>query len=104
MAENAKRLRRQFTFIAQRFPALAGTIRKLQSPNARFVRVPIAILLVIGGVFSFLPVLGIWMLPLGLMVLALDIPILQRPVGRIMVWARRQLGRWFKPKKKPGSV
>ncbi|MBB5091027.1 hypothetical protein HNQ68_001551 [Pseudochrobactrum saccharolyticum] len=28
--------------------------------------------LIVGGVFSFLPVLGVWMLPLGLIILSRD--------------------------------
>ena len=76
----------------------------MQSPKARLVRIPIAILLVIGGVFSFLPLLGLWMIPLGLMLLAIDLPILQGPVVRMIVWSRRQLGRWFRPKKKPDTT
>jgi hypothetical protein len=30
--------------------------------------------LIVGGIFGFLPVLGFWMLPLGLIVVALGIP------------------------------
>ena len=33
------------------------------------VRFFIGLLLIIGGIFSFLPVLGIWMLPLGVVVM-----------------------------------
>jgi hypothetical protein len=33
-------------------------------------RIPLAILLIFGGIFSFLPVLGLWMLPLGLVLFA----------------------------------
>ena len=50
-----------------------------------------AVLLILGGVFSFLPVLGLWMLPLGLMVLAVDIPPLKRPVGNFLVRGQRWL-------------
>jgi hypothetical protein len=53
------------------------------------VRIPLAILLLLGGVFSFLPVLGLWMLPLGLLVLAVDIPPLRRPVGDAIVRLQR---------------
>lgn len=44
----------------------------------------------IGGILSFLPVLGIWMLPLGLILLAIDLPILQRPVGHTIIVGQRK--------------
>jgi len=47
--------------------------------------------MVFGGVLSFLPILGIWMLPLGLMLLAIDFPPLQRPVA----WAIIRGQRWW---------
>ena len=53
-------------------------------------RIPVGIFLVIASVFSFLPVLGLWMLPLGLMLLAVDVPFLKRPTGRALVWLGQQ--------------
>ncbi len=42
-------------------------------------RLPIGILLICGGVLGFLPVLGFWMIPLGLVVAAMDVrPLWQR--------------------------
>jgi hypothetical protein len=37
------------------------------------VRLLVGLLLMVGGVFGFLPVLGFWMIPLGLGVAALDV-------------------------------
>jgi hypothetical protein len=42
------------------------------------------VLLVIGGCLGFLPILGFWMLPLGLLLIGLDIPPLHR---RLVAWA-----------------
>ena len=42
-------------------------MRGLRHPKARYIRIPVAVLSIVGGVFSFLPVLGLWMLPLGLL-------------------------------------
>lgn len=39
-------------------------------PGARLL---VGILLMVGGVFGFLPVLGFWMFPLGIAVAALDV-------------------------------
>ncbi len=44
----------------------------LPIPKTRIMRVFVGILLIIGGVFSFLPILGVWMIPLGLVFLAVD--------------------------------
>lgn len=46
------------------------------------MRVPLAIVLVAGGFVGFLPVLGFWMLPPGLALLAFDLPVLRRPMAR----------------------
>ena len=43
----------------------------------------LGILLIVGGVFGFLPILGFWMIPLGAAFIALDIPPLRR---RLMKW------------------
>ena len=39
-----------------------------------------------GGFFSFLPILGVWMLPLGLMLIAQDLPFLQKPLVKAFKW------------------
>jgi hypothetical protein len=51
-------------------------------------------LLVLGGLFSFLPVLGIWMLPLGLLLLAFDIQALKPTVGWALCRGERGWRRW----------
>lgn len=44
----------------------------LPVPKTKLMRLFVGALLIIGGVFSFLPLLGFWMLPLGLLYLAVD--------------------------------
>lgn len=66
-------------------------LQRLRAPGARWVRIPIGILLICGGFLWFLPVLGFWMLPLGLVLLSLDVPILKHPVARALDWLDR---RW----------
>jgi hypothetical protein len=44
------------------------------------LRILAGLLFVVGGVFGFLPILGFWMIPVGLLLIALDIPRLRRPV------------------------
>jgi hypothetical protein len=43
-------------------------------------------LLICGGIVSVLPGFGIWMLPLGLLFIALDVPFLRKPVGHSTIW------------------
>ncbi|MDG1128157.1 MAG: hypothetical protein P8N68_03575 [Paracoccaceae bacterium] len=45
-------------------------VRRRVPPGLRLV---VGLLLILGGVFGFLPVLGFWMIPLGLGVAALDV-------------------------------
>jgi hypothetical protein len=42
------------------------------------------------GIFSFLPVLGLWMRPLGLLLFAQGLPMLQKPTARMLGWIERQ--------------
>ena len=63
-------------------------------PASRLARVGIGILLIAGGLLGFLPVLGFWMIPLGLLVLSVDIPVVRR-------WRRQaavRTGVWLKPR------
>jgi hypothetical protein len=75
---------------------------KLRDPERRWLRVPIGIALILGGTVGFLPVLGFWMIPLGLSLLALDFPAaakanrwIERKARAGLLWARRRgmLGR-----------
>jgi hypothetical protein len=89
MAKDKQRLRRQFDALARGVPAARRPIERLLEDRMRLVRIPAAILLIIGGFLSVLPVLGIWMLPLGLMLLAVDIPALRPAVSAGMIRLRR---------------
>ncbi len=71
-------------------PRLARFVGWLRKPSSRLVRIPLAIVLMAGGIFSFLPVLGLWMLPLGLLLFAQDIPMLQKPTARTLGWIERK--------------
>ena len=54
---------------------------RLRQPEAVWVRVPAGIALTGGGMLGFLPVLGFWMLPIGLALLAYDVPPMRRPLA-----------------------
>jgi len=71
----------------------------LRDPEARWIRIPLGVLFVLGGLLWFLPVLGIEMLPIGLLLIAQDVPFLRGPVGRLTLWLERKwsaLRRWWK--------
>jgi hypothetical protein len=56
---------RRLELLIRRLPRrLRDAVRWLRQPAARW-RLPVDLLLIVGGVFSILPVLGLWMLPLG---------------------------------------
>ncbi len=58
-------------------------------PRNRLVRTVVGLLLLIGGVLGFLPILGFWMIPLGLIVLSVDFPFVRRFRRRLAVrWGR----------------
>jgi len=108
-SKNSARLDRLYDRLGRQFPAVSGLLRWAQRPSSRLLRIPLGVLLVLGGVFSFLPVLGLWMLPLGLMLLAVDFPPLQGPVAWTIIkgqrWAskrRRRKAAASRPAK-PGS-
>lgn len=74
----------------QKLPRVfARLIDWVRRPTSRLVRLPVGGLLVLGGVFGFLPVLGFWMLPLGLILIARDVPALEPPLARLFAWINR---------------
>lgn len=76
---------------ADRLPRwMARSICWLWRPSARWVRIPVGILLILAGIVGFLPILGFWMVPLGLMVMAKDLPPLQPAMVRLLDWVERK--------------
>ncbi len=59
-------------------------------PRSRIARIIIGVLLIIGGFLGFLPVLGFWMIPLGLLVLSVDLPVVRRWRRQLDVWWERR--------------
>ena len=63
---------------------LQKIIHWLHRPKRRWVRIPVGLLLITGSFLSILPFFGLWMLPLGLVLLAEDIPPLRRVRDRLL--------------------
>ncbi len=72
----------------------AGSVRigryTLPLPRSPFLRITIGVLLMIGGLFSILPIFGLWMIPLGMLILSIDIPRVRRWRRRFAVWFHRR--------------
>jgi len=79
---------------------LGAAVRFLRQPSGRWLRIPAGVLLIVGGIFSFLPILGLWMLPLGFVLLAEDLPVLRSWRSRILDWIERRHPQWLEPKSK----
>src|SRR5688572_23021627 len=69
---------------------VARLLRWLRQPKERVARWSVGILLIVLSFFSFLPVIGIEFLPIGLMLIAQDVPFLRKPVARVMMWLERK--------------
>ena len=59
-------------------------MQKVRSPAVKPYRIPAGIALTAGGIVGFLPILGFWMVPLGLAVLAQDVPVMRPPLARLL--------------------
>ena len=64
--------------------------RHFHLPQSKPIRIGLGILLVAGGLVGFLPVLGFWMVPLGLLVLSVDLPVVRRWRRQLTVWWHRK--------------
>lgn len=63
-------------------------------PSMWVLRVPLALLLICGGILGFLPVLGFWMLPFGALLLAVDFTPIRPAVAGGVVRGRRKVSLW----------
>lgn len=69
--------------------------RELPLPQSRGLRIAIGVLLIVGGILGFLPVLGFWMVPLGLLVLSYEFAVVRNWRRRLALWwhAKRRRSR-----------
>jgi hypothetical protein len=86
--------------IARLPPKLRSAVRWLRQPPSRLARIVAGVLLICGGFLSILPVFGLWMFPLGLILLAEDIPAIQRLRDRLLDWIERRRPHWLGDEKR----
>lgn len=95
MTRDHERLDRIVERYSARLPGwMARFIEWVRRPGFRVPRIVAGILLVLLGFVGFLPVLGFWMVPLGLLLLAQDVTFLRRPVVNAIYWAERKWQTW----------
>jgi purine-cytosine permease-like protein len=66
--------------------------KRIPMPSNIILRVVLGLVFVFGGFLGFLPILGFWMLPLGLLILSIDFP----PVRRFRRRATVLIVGWLK--------
>lgn len=90
--------------LSQKLPdRLRRAVDWLREPSRMWLRLAAAFLLILGGIFSILPVLGLWMLPLGLALLAQDVPWLKVPLEKSARWIEatwNDLLAWWRRRQK----
>ena len=73
---------------------IRSIVRFVRRPSARWLRIPTGLLLTVGGVLWFLPISGLWMLPIGLALLADDVQSLQSLRSRTLDWVEHHRPDW----------
>lgn len=76
--------------------------RRVRLPKSRPLRMGLGFAFVAMGLVGFLPVVGFWMIPVGLVILSVDSPLARRLRRRAEVWMLRRYNRWRR--KDTGSV
>lgn len=83
---------------------VADALRWLRDPRSRWIRLPLGFAMIALSALSFLPVIGLEWLPIGLLLVAQDVPFLRVPAARMMLWLedawRLLRRRWLKWKKR----
>jgi hypothetical protein len=72
-----------------------STVRFVRQPSARWLRIPTGVLLTVGGTLWFLPIAGLWMLPIGLALLADDVQPLRSLRSRTLDWVEHHRPDWL---------
>lgn len=92
MTRDHERLDRIVDKYAAKMPRwMARFVAWIRKPELHWFRLVAGVLLVLFGLIGFLPILGFWMIPLGLALLALDVPFLRAPLARLLAFINGKL-------------
>jgi hypothetical protein len=72
--------------------------KEFSLPDSLLLRLILGVALIFGGVLGFLPIVGFWMIPLGLLVLSVDFAPVRRFRRVSGTWLVRQWRYWFSRK------
>ena len=67
--------------------------KQVAMPRSRLLRIVIGVALIFFGILGFLPILGFWMAPLGILVLSYEFAAVRRFRRRISVWWEKRRRR-----------
>jgi hypothetical protein len=68
--------------------------RHIPLPGRKPLRIALGITFLVGGALAILPLFGLWMLPVGLLILSVDLPWARRWRRRMALW----WGRFWRPR------
>lgn len=89
-----RRFDRQLASLTRRSAMIGRLAAALQGGPGSLLRLPLGLMLILGGCLAILPVFGLWMIPVGLVLLAMDLPALRPFVSAILIRLRRQSAVW----------
>jgi hypothetical protein len=96
MSHLKKELDEHLEQFERRLPeGMRSVVRWLRKPGSGLLRIPLGVILILCGFVGFLPILGFWMVPLGFLVLAIDVPFVRPPLIKLLDWVEH---RWPAPK------
>lgn len=84
-------------------PPIGRAIRGLRRPEALWLRLLVGVLLILGGLLWFLPLLGFWMLPLGVLLIAEVVPVVRRALVGLAMRIDRRCHSAGRPPRRPGT-
>lgn len=97
--QHKRRLDRQLVALSRRSPMLGRFTAAIQGRIGILVRLPLGLILIAGGFLAILPIFGLWMIPLGLVLLAIDVPWLRPCVSEFIIRLRRKWALWHRKRR-----
>lgn len=80
-------------------PRIRVAGRHFHLPSSRIGRMALGGVFIAGGMVGFLPIVGFWMVPVGLLILSVDVPAVRRRRRRLALWWGRRRERKARDRK-----